>query len=1023
MLNPLKDVMLLGARFRLPVALLVLVGSIFAILGLEHLEVDTSLDSLISNDDPQTQIYERVVAEFGSDDSTLIYLRDAELWSEKKLRALEELHYAFEDLGYVTRVESLFTVSSVRTEDDYVEAGPLLPYVPETPTEIAMARENALYSPLILGNYISPDGFSTVINVTVETPDNDPDFAFRAYREFAALLEEHASSFDESFQIGSPRVRTEIQTSLFRDLGVLGPISGGVLIACIVLFLRNGFAALLPLFTAGMSILWTFGLMGWMGVPLNILSAMLPSLIIVMGSTEDTHILSSYLRGLENEAPVPPEERARLRFKLTLATMKHLGAPLILTTLTTVIGLGTNMFSDVGLIVDFGIAATLAMSLNGVITLLCVPMILATFGPATLPSVRRPMFSGISRRVLHFFNYLRESYGSLVLVVTLLFSLALAYSASLMHVSNDPLAYFKPQHSLIKDAETVHEQLAGMQVFYIHLEAEEENAFRKPEYLRKLLDIENLLMRRGKFDRSISIADFVAMVNQEWNQAEHKVYGIPDDEGLVAQYLLFFHQNDIARYLSHDGRRANIVVRHNVRDSHTLNDELAFLRGEVRQIMQGTAAFDFVGKNLMVNATAERLMESQLQALLLLLLVVFVMMSVLFTSWRGGFISMVPNLLPIIFTFGLMSLFGVPLNPGTATVAVIAIGVAIDDTIHLLTRYNEEARRTTDSADAIRSTLEAEAVPVISTSVSLIMGFSCLLFSEFSIIAQFGALSAASMLFALVADLLITPILMGKIRLVSLWDILSLRLDAAVIRSSELFVGMSTYQVRKAILLSEVRSFAPGEVIIRQGAVESEMYMLLEGTVEIYLRKNDRELHLAECQPGAILGEVGFVRPTQRTAEVRAREPVQMLVFEASRVRYGMRFYPHISAKLNLNISAVLGSRLADNIQRVREYSDDRRRAPRFSVSRPVTAMLGDGTRLTGSIRKLSMDGGSLFLVDGHRLKKGDELNIELGDLGLVGAEVLRELKNEVIVRFHADKEMKKDLLSWLRAMDSEDLN
>ncbi len=1015
--------MLFGAKFRLPVAIVVLCFSVFAFFGLDQLQIDTSLDSLIQNDDPQARIYEQVVKEFGSDDTTLVYVRDENLWSTEKLKALEELHYSFADLDYIRRVESLFTVSSVRASDDYVEAGPLLPYVPESAEELAWVRESALYSPLIRGNFISADGHSTVISVTLDKNPDDPKFDYRVYKDFERILAEQGGAFQQVFQIGSPRVRTELQESLFRDLGLIGPISAGVLIACIVVFLRNGFAALLPLFTSGLSILWCFGLMGWLGVPLNILSAMLPSLIIVMGSTEDTHILSSYLQGLEQEGRVSEADRARVRFKLTLSTMKHLGAPLVLTTLTTVIGLGTNMISDVGLIRDFGIAATLGMALNGLITLLCVPMILATIGPARFSESRRPIFSGVARVVLNFFNYLRESYGTLVLVVTLLFGIALAYAASQMHVSNDPLAYFKPQHALIQDAETVHEELSGMQVFYIHVEAPDDDAFRKPKHLRKLLEIENLMLRRGAFDRFISIADFVALVNQEWSQSERKQYRIPDDEGLIAQYLLFFHQNDISRYLSHDGRRANIVVRHNIRSSHRLNEELRELRREVQRILGDSAKFEFVGKNLMVNATAERLMSAQLQSLVLLLAVIFVMMSLLFTSWRGGVIAMIPNLLPIIFTFGLMALFGVPLNPGTATVAVIAIGVAIDDTIHLLTRYNEEVRKTRQPDHAIRTTLEAEAVPVISTSVSLFLGFSCLLASEFSIIAQFGALSAASMFFALVADLLITPILMSRIRLVSLWDILALRLDPAVIRNSELFTGMSAYQVRKAILLSEVRNFEPGQVIIRQGAIESEMFMLLEGTVEIFLRKKDRDIHLADVAPGAILGEVGFVKPIQRTAEVRAKTRVQMLVFEANRVRVGMRFYPRIAAKLNLNISAVLGSRLAENIQRVREYSDDRRRSPRFSLSRPVTATLADGRKVMGSVRNLSVDGGSLFLTGETRLEPGALLEFELGDLGALGARVIRHDNSEVVVRFTADDERKKDLLTWIRAIASEDLS
>ena len=136
----------------------------------------------------------------------------------------------------------------------------------------------------------------------------------------------------------------------------------------------SGISAFMPIVTSSLTILWTFGMLGWTGIPLNILSAMIPSLIIVIGSTEDTHMMAAYFRGLDVNNEDPRNEA------ITHMT-KHIGLPLVLTVLTTALGFASNMFSNIGLIQDFAIASTFAMVANGVITILVVPMILSIYGP------------------------------------------------------------------------------------------------------------------------------------------------------------------------------------------------------------------------------------------------------------------------------------------------------------------------------------------------------------------------------------------------------------------------------------------------------------------------------------------------------------------------------------------------------------------------------------------------------------------------------------------------------------------
>jgi hypothetical protein len=314
----------------------------------------------------------------------------------------------------------------------------------------------------------------------------------------------------------------------------------------------------------------------------------------------------------------------------------------------------------------------------------------------------------------------------------------------------------------------------------------------------------------------------------------------------------------------------------------------------------------------MVNKAAESLMLSQIKALGLLLLLIFILMSIMFTSFKGGFIAMIPSLIPIILMFGVMGFLNIPLNPGTAMVAVIAVGIAIDGTIHLLARYNELCRSTSDYKAAVRMAVKDVATPLIISSLALSLGFGVLLFSNFTVIAQFGALAAATMLVSIFANLLITPIIMERVRLVGLYQIIAMNVDESVLDKSPLFNQMSRYQRRKAILISELHEFQPGEKLVEQGAIGRSMYMILSGEAEVIRHDNDQSRVLAELKSGEIFGEIGYIRAIERTADVTASSPLSALRFDYERMQKDLKFFPNIVAQLNFNISAILGERLAD---------------------------------------------------------------------------------------------------------------
>jgi len=898
---------MLGLRQRWPVLIALTALTLLAAAGLPRLHIDTGIDSMIADGDPNRLMYEAVTEEFGSDNQTMVFVRDKDLWTQAKLRELRELHLHLAALDAVQSIDDIFTLRGLRGEPGSIHSQVLVDHIPDDQEMIDQMRDDVQYNPLVSGNLVSPGGEALALMVVIRPEAMKRMGPAAVYAVLQAELDRSAGQFERIFQIGSPRIQMELEDTLFTDMRTLAPLSALILLLVILIFLRSAVAGLIPLVTAGLSLVWTLGMMAWAGIPLNILSAMLPTLIIVIGSTEDTHLVASFL----HEAGKYPDREREFSIRRMI---RHLGVPLLLTIATTALGFAGNIFSSIELIRDFALASTFAMLANGLITILLAPILLSLLGPGKSSGKRMSSKTRLAGLILELNRKSHLTLQRMVLGGTALLCAFFLYQASNLYVTNDPMSYFKRDKPLVVDATEVHHYLAGIKVFFITLQSNHEQAFLRPSNLRRLGEIQDFIVKQGVFDRSISLADFLKLLNREFHGGQEGWLQIPSSREMVSQYLLFMHRQDLNRYVSHDFRRATIVVRHNISDSNVLNRNIAELREVVEEMGGADMQAFVVGENLMVNEAAESLLFAQVRSLGVLLLIIFLLMSAMFTSFKGGVISMVPSVIPIILMFGVMGLLDIPLNPGTAMVAVIAIGIGIDSTIHLLSRYNVLSRKLGDAGKAARQTVGEEALPMIATSVALALGFGILLLSDFTVIGQFGALSAATMLFALFANLIVTPLIMSRIRLVGLYDIMALDVDKETLRECRLFQGMSDYQIRKAMLISEMHEFTKGAKVIEQGNTDRSMYLIISGEVEVVHHGDAGDTMLATLKAGDVFGEIGFVHEIERTADVVASGAVKVLKFDFERLAHDLRYFPRIVAKLNFNISYILGERLAERI-------------------------------------------------------------------------------------------------------------
>ena len=291
------------------------------------------------------------------------------------------------------------------------------------------------------------------------------------------------------------------------------------------------------------------------------------------------------------------------------------------------------------------------------------------------------------------------------------------------------------------------------------------------------------------------------------------------------------------------------------------------------------------------------------------MLTIYATLAALLMSFRIGFIALLPNLLPIAIYYGTLGLLGLPLSLATSLVATIALGIAVDDSVHYFARFNHEARRLGDETHATASALAAVIRPVTFSTIGLCLGFLLLATSELSYQVQFGLLSAFTLALAYGLELTLSPALCAGIRLVTLWDLITIDLGPAPQREVPLFDGLSAREARIFALMSALVRVPGGERLFAEGAPGHAMYVVLEGELRASLARASGRVELSRMRRGDVVGEIALFSAA-RTADVDVLRDARLLRFNDTDLeRLGKR-YPRIAAKVYRNLNRVLARRV-----------------------------------------------------------------------------------------------------------------
>lgn len=892
---------------RHPVWVLVIVTSIsiLAALQLPQLKIAISPHSLIIDGDPDQAFYEDAQHTFGSDRITIVYLSDPGLFEADKLEAIHDAIDAIELLPFVARTRSLFNVPDLRVKDEAVSTSPFLATLPEGPAETQALIERALRNPFIRHNLLTDDGQSMAINVYLQNgvASSDPAFDDRVADEISYAIAPLSTTLEEAYQVGLPYVRKAIADEVTQEqYKTIGAALGMLAIALLILFRRLS-AMAIPLVTAGLSIVWLFGAMAFIGIPLSVLTAVVPVLLIIVGSTEDIHLMAECYEGLH--------EHLRLQ-RAIRRTVRRLGLAIGLTFLTSFLGFLAIGANPVVLVREFGFVASAGLAINFFITAILVPVLLGLLtGQKASDTIHheKTVYAAVSDLITRFILHYRR----VVLLVAGILMVTLLLAAAKIQVNNDILSYLDDSSRIKQQVDELNDRFSGIYTLQIVVDGHIDNAFERVSYLEELQKIQRYITGHSALGSSTSLADYIALLNSAVNDTGE--IELPEDDDVVETLMLFIGPDDATEYLSGDHSKSSIVVRHGISNSKELGTELQGLQRFVSENIDEDLGVTITGESVLTDNAVDYLLAGQLRSLLLILAAIFIVSSLLFVTVKAGLIAVAINLYPIAALFALMALAGIPVDSATSMIAALAVGIGVDHTMHFMVRYNLYSQGRSNELAAIARTIKDESRPIGAATVALSAGFATLAISSFPPIYYFGLLSACTMLFSFIATFVLAPVLLSYVRLNTIWEMFGTRVRNELQHDCALFRDMSAHQIRRAIVEGRVKHYNDHEMIMHAGDAGDEMFVLLDGLVLI-------ESGGVEGKSGAIkvgsIGEVfGVAALTcgkSRVATATAMGSVTVLALNWRRLQRLAKFSPRSTCLIFRNLSMINGDRLTRQV-------------------------------------------------------------------------------------------------------------
>lgn len=875
-----------------------------------RISVEPSIDQLLPKSDKSKQYYDRVKQQFGNDEILIIALESEDMFTYNRLNLVKTLTNKIERIEHVERVVSLANLTNTYNSERDIISSLALEVIPQEADKLEKLRYRILDNTLFNGNVVSNDSHMMSLLVSFGSISDADMITTNVIDEIITLVDKEAQDVSV-YYTGNPFIKTETTRIILHDLIWLPIIVIAVIAIVLIFSFRTLHGVLVPLATAFVSVVFTIAIITALGYALNIVTAMVPALLMTLGLAYTVHAVSDFHKQCSDFA-----NNGDIQLMVS-GSLKTIMLPVLLAGFTTSAGFLSLVFSNMYAIQQFGVFSVIGVLIIVALSITFTPALLVVMGKIKRlepDKENRPPNSMLDDIITKFAEFDYKHSKPIFIASFVLFSLAVFHVPDI-RIGTEYVGNFKDNSQVSISFNRVNESLSGANIFSIVMKSEQNGAFSNVENLRVVEDLQHWLAKKIEIGSTLSIVDYIKFMNHRMHNDQDEYNLIPKSEVEISSILKLGNDHYLDSMIDKKFKTVRIIVRAKVIDSDKLSSIIDQIEDRL-QIIPKHLNPVVTGNSVLLNKTIEMITEGQIISIGISLIIVYLILSGLFMSLRIGLIALIPNLLPITVYYSALAIFDITLNPATSLIGPMVLGIAVDDTIHYFSHFSRDAKRLANDRKATISSLKAIGKPITYTSLGLCLGFLMFLFSDLKMQNQVGLMAAFTLAIAWLTDFILTPALCSKLRLATLWDVLTLDLGESPNKSIPLLSELKPSQAKIVALMSSVKELPAGENLFVVGDKGNEMYIVIDGKLQSFIETKKGRAVLSEHIRGDVVGEIGLYNKT-RSANIDVVDNVRLLRISPNSMARLKKRYPRIAAQVLCNLNKILVKRLVKLTDRI----------------------------------------------------------------------------------------------------------
>ncbi len=543
------------------------------------------------------------------------------------------------------------------------------------------------------------------------------------------------------------RAKSELNMFLIMSLVVTGII--------LFLFFRSFKAVIFPIIIIGIVVVWVLGTLALLKYKITILTGLIPPIIVVIGIPNSVYMLNKYHQEYLSHGD---------QMKALRRIIRKIGVVTLITNLTTAVGFMVLISTQIKILVEFGIVAGINIMATFIVSIIMIPAVFSLYKPPSQKHLKHLDFK-IMDGVLTLIDYIVHKFRPGVFVATIGVVVVSALGLSRIQAVSFMVDDLPEDDVVRKDLRFFEQNFSGIMPLEVIIDTGNKKGVQNLRNLRKIDQLETYLSSIEYISQPISVVSFAKAARQAFYNQGESFYSLPNnrDLGFIMKYLSTGETEELSKsFIDSTGQFTRVSLKIADIGSNKLDSLVEqVVRPQIDSIFQKSKmSANLTGTTLIFIKGNKFLIKNLLTSMVIAFLIIAVIMGMLFRNFKMIVISVIPNMIPLLITAGLMGYFGIPLKPSTALVFSIAFGISIDNSIHLLAKYRQELFiNKFDVSKAISVSIRETGSSMIYTAIILFFGFIIFTFSEFGGTIALGKLTAITLFVAMLTNVVLLPAL------------------------------------------------------------------------------------------------------------------------------------------------------------------------------------------------------------------------------------------------------------------------